>query len=186
MNFDSIIKSRKSVREFGSKKPDWRDILECIDLARYAPTAGKNFDMKFILVDDKEKIQKIALAAEQDFIANAHFVVVAYSGHKRLVNLFGERGKVYSWQQSGAAIQNFLLAITGRGLSACWVGHFDEAQVKDFLRIPEDMEVEAVIPVGYEFKFSKAKPKEKIELDNILYFNEHKKKKMRAPYSPET
>ena len=59
MDLDKVIHSRKSTKKFGDKKPDWRDIIECIDAMRYAPMAGGNFSLKFILVADKEKITKV-------------------------------------------------------------------------------------------------------------------------------
>ena len=183
MKVDDAIKSRRSVRDFKDRKPDWRDVIECIDYMRYAPTAGKNFTLKIILVSDPKKIQKIAKAAEQDFIAKAHYVVVVYSDPARLSNLFGERAKIYLKQQAGAAIENFLLAINDRGLAACWVGHFDENQIKDELKIPGNMEVEAVFPVGYEL--GKSHKKEKIALDRILFFDAHNIKKMKSPVKPE-
>ena len=85
MDVDSAIKSRKSVRSFKDKKPDWRDIIDCIDKVRFSPSAGKNFTLKIILINDKGKIQKIANAAEQPFIAEAQYVVVIYSDPSRLI-----------------------------------------------------------------------------------------------------
>jgi nitroreductase len=184
MKVDDAIKSRKSVRNFSDRKPDWREVIDCIDYMRFGPTAGKNFTLKIILVSDKNKIQKIAKAAEQEFIAKAHYVVVVYSDPTRLSNLFGKRGDIYLKQQAGAAIENFLLAIEDKGLSTCWVGHFDESQIKGELKIPEKMEVEAIFPVGYEL--GKSPKKNKIELDRILFFDAHNIKKMKLPKKPET
>ena len=77
------------------------------------------------------KIQKIANAAEQSFIAEAQYVVVIYSDPSRLISLFSRiKEKLYSRQQAGAAMENFLLAIEDKGLSTCWVGHFDENMIK--------------------------------------------------------
>ena len=185
MDFDSLVQSRASVRSFSGKKPDWRAIIECVDAARYIPRAGKDFTMKFIILKDKEKIQKISDYAEQDFFANVHYLVAVYSDPKRLKLSFGEeKAEIYSRQQAGAAIQTILLALHNRGLSGCWVGHYDEEEVKKLLKIPDEMELEAVIPVGYEF--NKTKLSKKIDMDNILFFDEHKKKKMKEPFSPET
>lgn len=150
MDIDSTIKSRKSVRDFTNKKPDWRDIIEAIDSARFAPCAGNNFTIKFLLVKGKEKIQKIADSAEQSFITTANYIVVIYSDPTRLINLFKERGKIYSRQQAGAAIENFWLSLIDKGLSACWVGHFDNEMIKRLLKIPDKMELEAVFPIGYD------------------------------------
>lgn len=183
MDVDSAIKSRKSVRSFKDKKPDWRDIIDCIDKVRFSPSAGKNFTLKIILINDKGKIQKIANAAEQPFIAEAQYVVVIYSDPSRLISLFENKGKTYSRQQAGAAIENFLLAIGDKGLSTCWVGHFDENMIKKELKIPDKMELEAVFPVGYES--GKTAKRDRINLDNILYFNEHGKKKMNTPKTPQ-
>lgn len=185
MDFEKLVKSRQSVRKFSDKKPDWRDIIECIDTARYIPIAGKNFILRFLLIQDKEKIQKIAKDSEQDFIAKAHYVIAVYSDNKRLKTLFGEeKGNIYSRHEAGAAIQTILLSLEDHGLAGCWVGHFDEEEIKIVLKIPEQMTLEAIIPVGYEFK--KTKLREKINIDSVLYFDEHKKEQMRKPYQPET
>ncbi len=179
MDLDKAIQSRKSVRKFKSKKPDWRDIIECIDAARYAPMAGNNYTIKFILIDDKEKIQKISEAAQQQFISRAQYVAVVCSNPSRTKNTY-EKGEIFCRQQAGAAIQNFLLKIQEKGLATCWVGYFVEKFVKEALKIPEDINVEALFPIGYEFEKSRTQ-KIKIDIDRILYFNKYKNKKMKSP-----
>ena len=177
MDLDRAIKNRHSVKKFKEKKPDWRDIIECIDVARYAPMAGSNFSLKFILISDKSIIEKLAEAAQQPFIAKAHYVVAVCSNPSRTVNAYGARGEIYVRQQAGAAIQNFLLKIEESGLSASWIGHFVEEQVKRILKVPDHVHVEAFFPMGYEFE-KKYTRKEKIALDNILYFDEWDNDKM--------
>ena len=177
MELDKTIKSRRSVRKFKNKKPNWRRIIECIDAMRYAPMAGNNFTLKFILVDDKEKIQKLAEASQQDFISQADYVVVVCSNPSRTINAYGEKGEVYCRQQAGAAIQNFLLSIIDKGLATTWIGYFVEEQIKKILKIPEKTNVEALFPIGFEFEKPKSQ-KEKIDLDNVLYFNNYGNEKM--------
>ena len=185
MNLDKAIKDRKSVRKFKDKKPDWRKILEAIDTARYAPMAGNNYTLRFIVVDDKSKIAKIAEATQQDFCADVHYVVVAYTNPKRAINAYGDkRGKRYCRQQAGAGIQNFLLKLTDLGLDTCWVGHFYDEMIKDILKIPEDFFIEAVFPIGYEYK--KEKPSKKTDIDRILFFNKYNNKKMNGPKKLDT
>lgn len=176
MDLDKTIRERTSVRKFKSNAPDWRDIIECIDAMRYAPMAGNNFSIKTILVDEEEKIQQLAEAAQQPFITQAKYIVVVCTNPVRTEISYGERGTIYLRQQAGAAIQNFLLKITEKKLSTCWVGHFAEAEVKRILDIPEEMYVDALFPIGYAFK--KSELKSKIELDAFLYFNSYGKKKM--------
>lgn len=178
MNLDKAIQGRHSVRRFTSKKPDWRDILECIDSARYAPMAGNIFSLKFIVVDNQEKIQKITDATQQHFVSQAQYLLVVCTSPARTVD-FHEKGEKFCKQQAGAAIQNILLKIQERGLATCWIGHFVEGQVKETLGIPEGVNVEAVFPIGYEF--GKTKKYKKIDFDQILYFNKYKNKKMKPP-----
>jgi len=177
MELNKAIQERTSVKKFKSKKPDWRTILECINAMRYAPMAGNNFTLKTILVDDKNKIEKLSEASQQDFISQAKYVVVVCSNPSRTVNSYEKRGEIYCRQQAGAAIQNFLLKIQESGLSTCWIGHFVDKQVKRELKIPEEINIEALFPIGYELEKKRTK-KIKIDLDKFLYFNEYKNKKM--------
>jgi len=178
MDLDKAIQNRHSTRRFKEKKPDWRDIIECIDAARYAPMAGKIYSLKFILVDNPNIIQKLADAAQQDFIAQTHYVVVVCSDPSRTINAYDERGKRYMRQQAGAAIENFLLKIVEAGLSTAWIGAFVDTLVKRALKIPEKIQIEAIFPIGYEYEKQRA-GKTKIDIDNILYFNEYKNTKMK-------
>ena len=169
MGLDKIIQSRKSVRKFSSKKPDWRDIIKCVNSMRYTPMAGNNFSVKTILVNERDKIEKISKNSQQDFVRDANYVLVVYSEESRTKSNFGDRGVMYLAQQAGAAIQNFLLKAEELGLSTCWIGHFVEDEIKRDLKIPKTGKIEAIIPIGYSAE--KESKKRKIDLDNILYFN---------------
>jgi nitroreductase len=180
MELDKAIKGRHSVRKFSDKKPNWRTIIECIESARYAPMAGNNYTVKFIMVDNEEKIQEIAEACQQEYVGSVKFIVVACSNPKRTINEYGKEGEKWIRQQAGAAIQNFLLKIEDSGLATCWVGYFVEEQIKRILKIPKEWDVEALFPIGYEYPKARTR-RAKIELDRILYFNYYDNKKMKNP-----
>ena len=177
MEFDEVIKKRQSIRHFKSKKPDWRDIVEAINSARQAPAAGNLHCIKFILVDDKKKINKLAEASQQDFVAEANYVIVVCSDLSQVVRSYDERGEVYARQQAGAAIENFLLKITDVGLSSCWVGAFVDEQVRNILAIPDNINVDAILPVGYSM--DKSKQPRKPDFDKYVYFNKWENKYMK-------
>lgn len=176
MKLEDAIKKRKSIRKYKNTKPDWRQIIEAIDTTRFAPMSGNIFTLKFILVSDPKKIAKIAEESEQLFIAQAQYVVVFVTNSERTTNSFGEIGEDFCRQQAGAAIQNFLLKLTEFKLSTCWIGYFNEPEIKKLLKIPENCKIEAMFPIGY----AKEKPKSKNtrELNNMLYFDEWKKNRM--------
>jgi nitroreductase len=179
MDLQRAIKSRHSVRKFKSTEPDWRDIIEAIDSARFSPMAGDMNTLKIIMVKDPEKIAVVSNATEQNFVSQTKYIVIFCSKSDRTKRSFKEKGDVYSRQQAGAAMQNFWLSLTEKGLSSCWIGHFDEKKIKTELRIPDDLDIEAIFPIGYEFK--KPERKEKTPLDNILYFDIYGNKKMYPP-----
>lgn len=179
MDTEKTIRERKSIKSFNPKKIiDWRTIIEIIDFARFAPMAGNNFSLKFILVQDKEKIQKLTEASQQPFISNASSILVVCTVPSRTKNLYEERAGKYLQQQAGAAIQNILLAATNKKVGTCWIGHFVEEQVKNILKIPGNIEAEAMIAFGTASP-KDTRPKTKIALQNILYFDEYKNDQMR-------
>lgn len=182
MELGEAIKKRRSTKIFSDSNLDWRKIIRAIDAARYAPSAGNQFVMKFILVKDKDKISEIGIATQQDFVGKAHYLVVAVSDDLKLIRSYGERASRYSAQQAGAAIENFLLALTAQGMVTSWVGHFYDEQVKRTLKIPDELQVEAIFPIGLPSKKNREPEVKKVDLDNYLFFDEWKNKKM----EPET
>ena len=177
MEVDKAIKERHIVKNFKTiKKPDYRDVIEAIDAANRAPLAGNAACLRYIVVQDKDKIRKLAEASTQDFFQNVDFVVVVCSDKSFLKKSYFERGEMYAHQQAGAAIENFLLRITDLGLASCWVGAFSDETIKNLLNIPEEINIEVLLPVGYEMGKEKQKPKP--QLDTVLFFDEWKNKFM--------
>lgn len=180
MDLNKAIKEFHNVKKFKTKKPDWRDIIECIDATRHAPMAGDIFTPRFVLVQDPEKIKIIAKATQQSFVENCHYLVVMCSELSKTKIHFGNASKEYIKSQSGATIQNFLLKLTEKKLSTTWVKLFDEGKIKTILKIPENLQVEAIFPIGYEFKKESGKRK-LIDIDNILFYDEYNNKRMSEP-----
>jgi nitroreductase len=178
MDLKTAIKKRKSVKIFSPKKPDWRKIIRAIDAGRHAPFAGNQNTIRFILVSDKKKILELAKASQQRFVGDADYIVAVVTDDSQLMKLYKERAPRYAAQQSGAAIQNFLLALTELGLSTTWVGFFDNDNVKETLEVPEKLTVEAIFPIGIEGKTSHVEQKRKLELENMIYFDVYKNKNM--------
>jgi len=177
MEFDKVIESRHSVRNFKTtKKPNYRDLISAINNATKAPLAGNINSIKYILIQDKKKIKELAGAAQQNFISQVDWVVVVISDKKAIIKSYDKRGEIYSRQQAGAAIENLMLKVTELGLASCWIGAFSDITVKRILEIPEELDVEAMIPIGYEL--GKAKQHKEPDLDRVLSFDTYGNKYM--------
>ncbi|MFH0831278.1 MAG: nitroreductase family protein [archaeon] len=175
MRLEAAIRKRHSIRRYSHNSVKWDKIVRILDAARLAPSAGNLCTLRIILVSDKGIINEIASAAKQDFIAYAPAVIVACSDPSITLNAYGIRGYRYARQQAGAAIQNMLLEITDLGLASCWVGAFNDSTMKKILGIPDDVEIEAILPVAHK-SIIREIPRNKISLNSILFFDRYGRK----------
>lgn len=179
MQLESAIKKRKSVRNYSNKKADWRKILRALDYARFAPMAGGQFSLKFILVSDESKIKFLEQASQQKFVANASQALLVVSNREKVEKGYDHYKKGFAAQQAGAAIQNILLGLTENQIAACWVGFFQEEMVKREFKISNSMTIEAIITLGKESKVSSGKKESlKPDLEAVLFFEEWGKRNM--------
>lgn len=149
MSILKVIKERRSVRRYKADPiPD--DILQrVLDAARFSPS-GKNLQpWKFILVQDESLKQRLAEASvRQIFIAEAPIVVVACGFPDRCYSQMGNYMK--SWPVDVAiAVEHLMLQAQEEGLGTCWIGAFEEKDVKSILDVPEGVRVLALTPLGY-------------------------------------
>jgi len=151
MNVFDAITARRSVRRFEKKPVDDNLIGVMLYMATQAPSAGNTQDWNFVVVKDEEQKNKLAKAAlRQGLLSEAPVVIVVCSDLEKISIKFGKRGEtLYSAQNTAAAIQNMLLSATALGLGTCWVGSFDEEEVKAILELPDNIRPVAMIPVGY-------------------------------------
>lgn len=163
MDFDSLVKKRKSARKFTGRKVNFRFLMDAVDSALQGPYAGGHNNLKFIILENKERIKKISEYAEQDWIAGAPAMIVVCSDDSHLENTYGSRGRVYSRQTAGAAIYAILLKFAELKLGGCWVGAYSDTKIRRLLNVPDDIQIEAIIPVGYSCDNSKKAKKNSLE-----------------------
>jgi nitroreductase len=149
MSILNVIKQRRSVRRYKADPiPD--DVLRrVLEAARFSPS-GKNLQpWKFILVQDESLKQRLVDASvRQSFIAEAPVVVVACGFPDRCYSRMGNYMK--SWAVDVAiAFEHMVLQAQEEGLGTCWIGAFEEKDVKSLLNVPDGVRVLALTPLGY-------------------------------------
>jgi nitroreductase len=147
----AAIEERRSIREFEETPIPDATIGRLIESARLAPSAGNLEPWKFVVVKRDDLKQALASAAfGQNFIGVAPVCIVVCAEPERSAARYGERGaNLYCLQDSAAAVQNILLTATAYGLGSCWVGAFDETQVKEILGLAPKYKPVAILPIGY-------------------------------------
>lgn len=162
MDFFEVVEKRHSIRRFDrTKEIPEGDLDKILETAIKAPSAGNRQAWDFIIVKDQEiKKQLVKAALGQSFIAQAPVVVVVCANQERSAMVYGKRGsELYCLQDTAIATQTMLLAITALGYGACWVGAFNESEVREIMKIPEECRPVAIIPIGMPVKIPPATPR---------------------------
>ena len=150
LDFRGVLTGRFSCRSFEAAPIPRERIVELLEAAQWAPSAGNLQPWRFVVVTDAGHRRSLAAAAfGQEFVAAAPATVVVCAVPGESARTYGARGRdLYCLQDTAAATENLLLAATAAGLGACWVGAFDEESVHRALGLEPGWRPVAMIPLG--------------------------------------
>jgi nitroreductase len=148
-NFLSLVEKRKSIRSFKSIDIEKEKLDYILEAFRQAPSAKNLQPWKLVVVTDKNIIRNLAIACRnQTFISEAPVVIVACAKEEEAYGTMG--GYLNSFPVDiGISFEHIMLAAAEQGLGSCWIGAFNEKDVKAVLGIPENIRVVALTPIGY-------------------------------------
>jgi len=149
MQFLELMRSRHSIRGYSDREVEKEKLDYMIEAFRVAPSAKNIQPWHLVVVDDKDIINMLVPACNnQTFISEAP-VVIAVIGDE--MNAYGRMGGYASslFVDIGIAFEHLVLAAREQGLGTCWIGAFKEEEVKRILHVPGDLRVVALTPLGY-------------------------------------
>jgi nitroreductase len=158
-SFLQLASRRRSIRSFKSNKVD-REILDRIlEVCDMAPSSGglQTFEI-YQIINEKTKKGLVAAAHDQEFIAEAPLLLVFCANASRSSFKYGKRSDLFSVQDATIAAAYAQLTVYALGLTAVWVGAFDEKRVSEILGLPKEHRPVAMLPIGYPNE----KPSDKI------------------------
>jgi nitroreductase len=146
------VQERKSIRAYQDKPVAREKIERMLEAGRLAPSANNREPWHFIAVTNPEKRKALSKGMYAKFIANAPLVIV----------VCGDKKASSDWYAIDASLaaENMVLTAVSEGLGTCFVGSFDEADVRSVLGVPDNFEALVMIPIGY--------PQEKLDLSSKL------------------
>jgi nitroreductase len=148
-SFLAFLSSRVSVRDFTPSSLPEPEIEAVLRSARTAPSAGNREAWDVVVVTDGEVREALAEAAlSQPHVREAPCVLVVCANYVRSMSRYGERGILYAIQDATIACTYLMLAAHAGGLQSCWIGAFDEGEVKGILDLPEHLRPVAMLAVG--------------------------------------
>jgi len=190
MSFYDLIVSRRSIRQF---RPDLipQEILrDVVNTGRLAPSAANRQPLEFMVVDEEGKKEHIFPCLKwAGYIAPEGNPRPGQEPQAYIVVLVNTeiRDKEFQWD-SGAAIENMILAAWEKGIGSCWIISADKDRLRTVLDIPATHKIDSVLALGYpaetpeteELKDSVEywKDKEgclhvpKRKLSDVIHFNE--------------
>ncbi|RLF13512.1 MAG: nitroreductase family protein [Thermoprotei archaeon] len=176
MELFEAIRSRRSIRRFRDEDIPEEDLKKILEAAIWAPSAGNLQPWEFIVVKNEETKRRLAMAAlGQMWMTTAPVIIVVCANLEKSAWRYGTRGReLYAIQDTAAAIENMLLAAHALGYGSCWVGAFDEDEVRRILNIPEGVRPVALIPIGRPAE--RPSPPSRIPLDRVVYGEEYGKR----------
>ncbi len=171
MKFERALKGRRSIRKYKDKKLSKNALSSILDAIRYSPSAGNLQNYRLIVVEDEKKKEEIAkYCFEQKWMIRAPVLVVVCSDDSDVKRTYEDKSEIFCRQNAAAGIQNMLLKAYSIGLGSCWVGSFKQEDIRKVLRIPDHINVEAVLSFG--FSDEDPKPQKKLDLNDIVHFDE--------------
>lgn len=139
--YQAII-SRTSVREY-TDKPVSRELLEkLVDAGRMAPSARAVEPWEFVVITDREKIDKIAsIAPNGKFLKLAQAAIIVICAETK-----------YFIEDGCAATENILLQAVDLGLGTCWIAGNKKPYADDILSMlnaPAETKLVSIISIGW-------------------------------------
>ena len=174
---ESIAK-RYSVRVYQDKSVEKEKILQIVEAARLAPSTSNVQPWRFIVVEDPTLrdalVEKgMGLVVPNRWAKEAPVIIVICAHVDWIVHRVGARvaDLQYYLLDIGIAGEHMVLTATEMGLGTCWIGWFREKAIRKILNIPRGWKVAALITLGYPKEDGAQKPRNRLGLDEILFFN---------------
>ncbi len=157
MDFENLIKTRYSVRDFENKTLSEEDINYIFEYARLAPSAKNAQPYKAYFITESKIIN--ALKETTKSLYNAQNLLVI-TGLKNEAWINKRRGDLSICDiDVGIFATYIMLAAWNRGIGSCIVGMFDDKDLSKYIKLDNNEEFSLLIVLGYISK--KSIPSEK-------------------------
>ena len=192
--FDTI-KNRRTVREFKSDPVPEEHIIKILDAARYAPTAGNAQPWKFVVIQDRSRLDSLSrmlqksweekLIAHPDldaekkksYIEGGKEAIKSVMTAPVYIMVFVDSTAYpeYSLWDGCLAVENLMLAAKALGYgTGFFTTYFPEGVVKRFVKAPENLQFLCATPVGIPEEWPEMPQKK--NLDEFIIYDSFNKK----------
>ena len=146
MSFLTLARDRYSVRKFKEDEVEQEKINLILEAGHLAPTAVNNQPQRIYVIKSTEALAKLRMCTNSHF--NAPLVLmVGYDKKENWVRSFD--GKNSGDIDASIVTTHMMLEAKELGIGSTWVMSFDSAKLKELFNLGEDVELTALLPMGY-------------------------------------
>jgi len=140
--------TRRSIRAYRDEPVPPDVIKKILKAGLAAPSGGNCQPWRFVVVTDREKIEKFDPQVHQPWVERAPAVIVVCANPMDSWEKYGADDDCFILD-TAAAIENMLLAIHALGLGGVWILSFSKEAVRETLGIPNPWKIVSIVPFGY-------------------------------------
>ncbi len=140
-------------------------IQRVLEAGRISPSWSNKQGVRYIVVRNPDRLAKLREATQQKWTATASvFIVVCINPLKSGKN---KNDLEYFMVDAAIGLTQLMLAATNEGLGTCWMGWFNEEAIQEILKIPKEVRVIGLTPLG--FPDYTPKPQQRLALEEIVF-----------------
>ena len=175
MDFEKVLRSRHSIREYKQTDVSYKDLGVILDAAITAPSSGNMQNWRFIIVKDKKKKEEIARSClDQLWMNQAPVHIVVCYDEENIKKLFPEDYYEFSIQNTAIISTYIILKATELNLGSCWVAISNKRRIERILELPENYKPVNVITLGYPINGYRKTTREQVKF--LIHFESYRKR----------
>ena len=167
--FYELYDRRKSVREFAERPVEDALLDRLLVALNRAQSAANRQPWHFIVLGSVEERGRVNDILTKEGFRKAPLLIVACADPAQAWTRKTDKVN-YSWVDVTIAITEMIGAATAEGLGACWIASLDAVEVKRRLDIPDQIEIVAIIAMGYPKEELKKEEKARKPLGEIIHY----------------
>ena len=149
MDVEQAIRQRRSIRRFQDKPVPDEVLVRFVEAGVWAPSGGNAQTWIFIVVNEKNRIEKIK-AISPGLLGDPAALVAVCQDKDLAYKKGGELGRdTLTVMDAAMASQNIALQAHAEGLGSCLVLSFHKRGIQRLLNLPEHIVPELLITLGY-------------------------------------
>jgi len=160
-----VIKGRRSIRDFDAEEIPDDHLRIILEAGIWAPSGSNMQPWEFILIKDKELLEKIKLFSPGLLGRPVAMVIICIN--RKISERAGKLGDLMPIMDISMAAENMMLMAYALGIGSCPVVSFNKAALRELLNIPSHVDPMLIVTLGYPKEIPK--PPRRRPLEEVVH-----------------